>query len=132
VVAGAHSKADKTTTQVLNGYEAEAGEAPFIVSLQSLLNAHYCAGSLITDRVVLTAAHCMTSKEFQVVAGAHSKADKTTTQVRKASSSRQVIHEKYGGGVGPSGKPGQPMVLALAEATASTRSTRNCLMIESH
>ncbi|XP_034474139.1 lectizyme [Drosophila innubila] len=87
--------------RIINGYEAKAGEAPFIVSLQSMLNAHYCAGSLISDRVVLTAAHCMTSKDFQVVAGAHSRSDKSTTQVRRGSSSRQTIHEKYGGGVGP-------------------------------
>ncbi|XP_034101154.2 transmembrane protease serine 9-like [Drosophila albomicans] len=87
--------------RIINGQEATSGEAPFIVSLQSTSGSHYCAGSLIQPDLVLTAAHCMTYTNFQVVAGAHSRTDKTTTQIRQASSSRQVIHEKYGGGVGP-------------------------------
>lgn len=87
--------------RIINGNEARAGEAPFIVSLQTTKNAHYCAGSLISDRVVLTAAHCMTYANFQVVAGAHSRSDNSQTQVRQASSSRQTVHEKYDGGVGP-------------------------------
>lgn len=87
--------------RIINGYEAQPGEAPFIVSLQTVLKAHYCAGSIITPNTILTAAHCMTQKDFLVVAAAHDRTDQTSTQVRKGSSSRQVVHEKYGGGVGP-------------------------------
>lgn len=88
--------------RIINGQEATAGEAPFIVSLQSTQGSHFCAGSLIDARTVMTAAHCMSSyATFKIVAGAHSRTDNSETQVRIGSSSRQTIHEKYGGGVGP-------------------------------
>ncbi|XP_030383720.1 transmembrane protease serine 9 [Scaptodrosophila lebanonensis] len=88
--------------RIINGIEATAGEAPFIVSLQSTAGSHFCAGSLIDESTVLTAAHCLASySTFLVVAGAHSRTDKTTTQIRTASNKRQVVHELYDGGVGP-------------------------------
>lgn len=87
--------------RIINGHEASAGEAPYIVSLQTTKGSHYCAGSLIEEDIVVTAAHCLTYASFQVVAGAHSRSDNSETQVRAASSARQTIHEKYGGGVGP-------------------------------
>ncbi|XP_016985636.1 lectizyme [Drosophila rhopaloa] len=87
--------------RIINGYEAEKGEAPFIVSLQSTSGSHFCGGSILRKDVVLTAAHCLTSKDGQVVAGAHSYKNKEDVQVRKFTNAQYVVHEKYSGGVGP-------------------------------
>jgi len=42
---------------IVDGYDAHPGEYPWQVSLQSG-SFHFCGGSLISDRWVLTAAHC--------------------------------------------------------------------------
>ncbi|EDW03281.1 lectizyme [Drosophila grimshawi] len=87
--------------RIINGHEARPNEAPFIVSLQTTKGAHYCAGSLINERTVLTAAHCLIYSDFQLVAGGHSQSDNSETQVRKGSDKRQTVHAQYSGGVGP-------------------------------
>lgn len=42
---------------IVGGTAASAGEFPFIVSLQ-LNGSHFCGGSLLDSRTVVTAAHC--------------------------------------------------------------------------
>ncbi|CAD6998840.1 unnamed protein product [Ceratitis capitata] len=86
--------------RIINGYEAQKGEAPFIVSLKT--SSHFCAGSIIDENWVLTAAHCLVYNSFQVVAGLHSRNDESDVQIRKVTSKSQyIVHEEYGGGVGP-------------------------------
>ncbi|XP_017075303.2 lectizyme [Drosophila eugracilis] len=87
--------------RIINGYEATKGEAPYIVSLQSTSSSHFCAGSLIDNVTILTAAHCLTNKEGQAVCGAHDRTNQQDVQIRKFTNAQYVIHEKYGGGVGP-------------------------------
>ncbi|KAF2271136.1 trypsin-like protease-like protein 1 [Lojkania enalia] len=45
------------TTQIVGGVAAQQGDFPFIVSLQRN-GAHFCGGSLLNSRTVITAAHC--------------------------------------------------------------------------
>ncbi|XP_011214052.2 lectizyme [Bactrocera dorsalis] len=86
--------------RIINGYEAEKGEAPYIVSLKS--GSHFCAGSIIDENWVLTAAHCLIYDSFEVVAGLHSRNDESEVQVRQVTSKSQyIVHEGYGGSVGP-------------------------------
>lgn len=86
--------------RIINGQEAARGEAPFIVSLKT--NSHFCAGSIIDEHWVVTAAHCLINNSFKVVAGLHRRKDESDAQVRSVpSKANQFVHEKYDGGVGP-------------------------------
>jgi trypsin len=56
---------------IVGGTVAAAGEFPFIVSLQRN-GAHFCGGSLLNSRTVVTAAHCavgQTASSLSVRAG---------------------------------------------------------------
>jgi len=84
--------------RIINGYEAAKGEAPYIVSLQTTSNSHFCAGSLLDEVTIVTAAHCLTYNQGQAVAGAHSRTDQENVQIRKFTNAQYVIHENYSGG----------------------------------
>lgn len=54
--------ASPPNNRVVGGSDANHGDFPFIVSLRaSSTNSHFCGGSLITPKTVLTAAHCVLS-----------------------------------------------------------------------
>ncbi|XP_036150167.1 trypsin-1-like, partial [Monomorium pharaonis] len=89
--------------QVVGGEEAPEGSYPYIVSLQ-VYNGHFCAGSILNERWVVTAGHCI-----QAVPSADLitvKAGKHNVNVREATEQavqvvRGIVHENYRGGVGP-------------------------------
>lgn len=86
--------------RIINGHEAAKAEAPYIVSLKS--DTHFCAGSIIEEHWVLTAAHCLIYDSFEVVAGLHERDNESNAQIRNVSSTDvQLIHEKYEGSVAP-------------------------------
>lgn len=86
--------------RIINGQAAGKGEAPFIVSLKT--SSHFCAGSIIDEHWVLTAAHCLVYDNIQVVAGLHLRNDESDVQIRQVSGKQfQIAHELYGGNVGP-------------------------------
>lgn len=47
----------RNSTFIVGGSAAAAGEIPWIASLST--TSHFCGGSIITSRTVLTAAHCL-------------------------------------------------------------------------
>ena len=75
------TKEDDVTDQIIGGQGVyPAGKYPWIVVLASnvatgpLENRKFCAGTLISTTMVITAAHCITSligNNFNVVAGVH-------------------------------------------------------------
>lgn len=51
--------------RVVGGQQAKRGQFPYIVSIyyvNPLSKQHFCAGSILSERVVLTAAHCFSAK----------------------------------------------------------------------
>ncbi|RZC41968.1 chymotrypsin-1, partial [Asbolus verrucosus] len=45
--------------RIVNGTDAKEGEIPYIVSIR-IADRHNCGGSILNDRHILTAAHCVT------------------------------------------------------------------------
>ncbi|XP_051830620.1 chymotrypsinogen B2-like [Antechinus flavipes] len=57
--------------RIANGKEAVPGSWPWQVSLQESTGAHFCGGTLISNKWVVTAAHCNVRRTDKVVAGRH-------------------------------------------------------------
>lgn len=47
------------TGKVVGGTDAAPGAYPFVVSLRTASNAHFCGGSILNNNWVLTASHCL-------------------------------------------------------------------------
>ncbi|RXN20381.1 granzyme B(G,H)-like protein [Labeo rohita] len=79
---------------IVNGKEAKPHSRPYMVSVQ-VKEQHICGGFLISDRFVMTAAHCRNnSPVLTVVLGAHNLRNKKENSVRiKVDSYYQ--HPKY-------------------------------------
>ncbi|XP_059084067.1 chymotrypsin BII-like [Tigriopus californicus] len=73
------------------GTEAKPHSWPYIVSL-NVDDNHICAGSILNEEWILTAAHCLDGAvSVEVTAGAHNQADFTeSTQVRITSTDLTV------------------------------------------
>ena len=52
------------STRIVGGQEAEANEYPYMVALDYGFGRPFCGGSLINDRYILTAAHCVDEYAF--------------------------------------------------------------------
>lgn len=86
------------TTRIIGGEDAEEGQFPYQVSLRNRLmgGTHFCGGSILNERFILTAAHCTQKLNavplfVQVVVGAYRR----TTGGTKLSLSSIMPHEDY-------------------------------------
>ncbi|KAK4878209.1 hypothetical protein RN001_010715 [Aquatica leii] len=61
--------------RIVGGFPANISDYPYQVSLRTLLNEHFCGGSILNQLWVLTAAHCLaqtTAANTMVVVGTNS------------------------------------------------------------
>ncbi|XP_064538007.1 trypsin alpha-like [Drosophila montana] len=52
--------------RIVNGYSIDIREAPWQVSIQKN-GVHFCGGSIMSSKVIVTAAHCLKNKESRIL-----------------------------------------------------------------
>ncbi|KAF7995573.1 hypothetical protein HCN44_006680 [Aphidius gifuensis] len=90
-------------SRIINGTKATDAQFPFMVSLRRALSGnHFCGGSIISERWVITAAHCMfdsnnyliTKKSLYVVGGKTNILMASQTS-QKREISKLIAHPNY-------------------------------------
>ncbi len=90
----------KNTCKIVGGQEATPGAWPWMTALihsyeDSLYDAHFCGGTLIHPKWVVTAAHCVDDKrteDIEVVAGIHDLAHDAGKRIKVR---RIISHPAY-------------------------------------
>ncbi|XP_043277368.1 trypsin-1-like [Venturia canescens] len=80
--------------RIVNGQDAQEGEFPYQVSLQTMRSFHFCGGSVLNKNYVLTAAHCVHGKspsEIKVIAGTTDLEDPQATHYAV----KITVHAEY-------------------------------------
>lgn len=80
--------------RILGGIPATVGQYPFIVSLRTLLNQHFCGGFVYNGRWIITTATCVQNREVQEFA-AHLGTISRTGIVLTQRIERIEIHPEY-------------------------------------
>lgn len=82
---------DKSLEEIINGWNCEVKDYPFMVSIQHQSGGHRCGGTILNHRWVLTAAHCY-KKSLRLLAGSSKFRDTWTGEVFQIE--KWVLHPK--------------------------------------
>nr|AAX34053.1 Sui m 6 allergen [Suidasia medanensis] len=86
--------------RVVGGQDAALGEAPYQISLLKdyiIVKSHMCGGSFISEKSVLTAAHCTDGQKASGMKVRYGTNKRSSSQFPDMSVSRIAQHENYNG-----------------------------------
>lgn len=79
--------------KIIGGVDTRPGEFPWAAALE-YLDSSYCGAVIVSDRIVLTAAHCLKKRvPIQVRVGGHNTSEREGTELIPA---RAIVHPGYG------------------------------------
>ncbi|HAS40722.1 MAG TPA: hypothetical protein DCS93_09600 [Microscillaceae bacterium] len=83
------------TTSIIGGTQIDITQAPYQVSIEDAADgSHFCGGVILSDRWILTAAHCVSNVTSVIIhAGSTDQTDNNVGQ--RITSSNIVIHPNY-------------------------------------
>jgi len=83
--------------RIVGGRLVNDNRYDWIVSIQNKFGYHDCGGSLIHPRIVLTAAHCLSSKarDMKLVMGKRNLKNSDTSRVERRTVARIIRHPSY-------------------------------------
>ncbi|XP_077256105.1 trypsin-1-like isoform X3 [Temnothorax americanus] len=82
--------------RIVNGENAKVGEIPYQISLQDKYSSfHFCGGSILSDKYVITAAHCVEGKRANGIKVVAATINLTSQEKSQHEVERIVIHENY-------------------------------------
>merc|ERR1711972_421794 len=99
-VAEEVERANEAGAKIVNGWDADQGEWPWIAALMNN-GRQFCGGSLITRKHILTAAHCVAHMSRYDVAnlkvrlGEHAIKQTGETQLFESKAARVVRHKEF-------------------------------------
>lgn len=87
--------ASEVDSKIVGGDDAIEGEHPWVayLSFSSTGNSSFCGASLISERWVITAAHCIISNNFLVVAGVYDRNESSSTNTFRVQNI--YVHPNY-------------------------------------
>ena len=90
---------EQTFSKIVNGTEVDIGEIQWqahLATKEGYWKNGFCGGTLLCDRFVLTAAHCIYFREPEVVIlGDHNKENKNDPYEIRIDVKKIIIHPKY-------------------------------------
>merc|ERR1711935_396638 len=110
---------------IVNGVDASVGEFPWQASLQ-VWGSHTCGASLVSEKWLATAAHCIGNygvSNYKVVMGAHDKDSKKQGSPKEYAIKKFYVHSKW------TGQLRVPSDIAMIELTSSVSLNSNVALI---